>query len=142
MELVIAMALIIIIAGTALYFINPVTQFKRSRDVKREADVRAIMNAVSQRAADNRGVFNCSGAGAVPASSTRIAVGAGNYDLAPCLVSTYLLSMPYDPQYQNANFNATTSYNTAYAIFRSATTGRITVHAIYPELSEYIWATR
>ncbi len=140
-EVAVAIGLIVIMAGTVLYFINPVTQLRKSRDVRREADIRVIINAISTRMADNRGVFSCS-AGVVPASSTRIAIGAGNYDLAPCLVSTYLSSMPYDPSHASANFNSTTSYNTAYAIFRSATTGRITVHAIYPEISEYIWAIR
>lgn len=140
-EVAVAIGLVIIMAGTVLYFVDPVSQFKRARDTKREADVQAIINVISQRAADNRGIFSC-GAGAVPASSTRIAVGVGNYDLAPCLVPTYLLTMPFDPAHLGANFASTTDYNSAYAIFRSATTGRITVHAIYSEFSEYIYSVR
>ena len=83
------------------------------------------MNAVYQNVVDNRGAFNC--AVSIPTATTTMGSGNGQYDICPCLVPTYIGAMPYDPQ--NGNYTDCTNYNTGYEIYRSQTTGRITIIA-------------
>jgi prepilin-type N-terminal cleavage/methylation domain-containing protein len=140
-ELLITMTIVVIIAGAALVFTNPAGKLARSRNARRHADVQTIMNALAQRIADNRGNFSCV-SGALPASSTRMKSGAGGYDISQCLIPAYLSALPFDPGVSGAKFATTTDYDTAYSIARSATTGRITIEVIYPELGESISVTR
>lgn len=140
-ELIISLGILTVIAGATLYFLNPARQLAGSRNSRREADLNTIINAIGANAADNRGVFTCS-SGALSASSTRMAIGAGNYNIAPCLVPAYVARLPYDPLESGARFASITDYDTVYAIAKNATTGRVTVSAIYPELGEIISVTR
>ncbi len=140
-ELLISLGILTVIFGATLYFLNPAKQLAVSRNDRREADLNTIINAIGQNAADNRGVFTCL-AGTPSASSTRMAMGADNYNIAPCLVPAYLSRMPYDPVESGAHFVSVSDYDTVYAIARNPATGRITVSAIYPELDEIIAVTR
>jgi len=67
---------------------------------------------------------------------------AGGYDIAPCLVSTYLPSMPFDPSATGAIWTSTSTYNTGYDVLQTGgTTGRVTVAAT-AELGASITVTR
>ncbi len=140
-EIMVALGISIIIGTFALVFLNAPKQLERSRNTKRTADVNVIMNAIGQNMADNRGIFTCA-SGSLGASSTRMAIGAGNYDIAPCLAPTYLVSLPYDPNAYNAHWTSVTDYDTAYGVSKNAATGRITISVIYPESGETISVTR
>jgi len=91
--------------------------------------------------ADNRGIFEtgCAG-GAVPATPTNIA--SSDYNIAECLVPTYISVLPYDPSDPSASYTSTSSYYTGYLISRDTTTGRITVSASSSELGETISVNR
>ena len=106
-------------------------------------NVNTILNAVGQRMADNQGVFerNCS-AGPVPTSTTRIATGAGNYDLGPCVIPDYISTLPVDPGGNGAHFLSVTDYDTGYDIIKDETSARITISAPFAELSSTIAITR
>ena len=140
-ELVIVSGITVILATTIILLLNPTRYLAQSRNARRNADVVIIANAIGQNIVDNRGVFSCA-AGAISASGTRMTIGVGNYNIAPCLVPAYLDTLPYDPRATGANYTSTTSYDTVYAIAKNAATGRITISAIYPELGEIIAATR
>ena len=140
-ELLITMTIVVIIAGVALVFTNPAGKLARSRNARRHADIQTIMNAIGQRVADNRGTFTCQ-SGALSGSSTRMKSGGDGYDISQCLIPAYLSFLPFDPGVAGAHFATTTDYDTAYSIGRSATTGRITIEVIYPELGESISVTR
>ena len=97
-----------------------------------------ILNAVGQRMAENRGIWN-STCGAVsgvtlPASATAVGSAVGNVNLDPCIVPTYVASMVMDP-------STGTVGDIGYTIVQAAG-GRITVAAPGAELTESISVTR
>jgi len=140
-EIVITIGIIVLLAGTVIIIINPAQQLAKSRNTQRQSDINLILNAISQNMADNRGIFNCVN-GPIPTSSTKMAVGAGNYDIAACLVPVYLDKLPFDPQAPDAYYASTTDYNTGYFIYQSTTTNRVTISAPSAELNEIISVTR
>ena len=143
-EILLVMGIIAILAAVVIVAINPARQFAQARNSQRTSNVFSILNAVSQNMADNQGVFNCA-AGAIPTTAAVIK-SADGYNAAPCLVPTYLPSIPFDPSATGAHFTSATDYDTGYTIARDITTGRITVAAPaalgVSELEKTISATR
>jgi type IV pilus assembly protein PilA len=140
-ELLVVIGIIAVLAGVVIVALNPARQFAQARNTQRWSNVNTILNAVGQRSADNRGIFETGcAAGAVPTIATVMATSG--YDIAPCVVPTYLSIMPYDPSAAGASYTSTSSYNSAYHIQRDATTGRITVSAPSAELDEAISVSR
>src|SRR5947209_4187972 len=72
-ELLVVIGILAVLLAITLIAINPAKQFSQSNDTKRRSDVNAILNAVDQYAADNKG--------ALPAN-----IGAGCTTAAPCLI--------------------------------------------------------
>ncbi len=150
-ELLIVIGIVAILATIVIVAINPARQFAQARNSQRTSNVTAILNAVSQNIADNKGVFMCGSpltayevAGATGARGS-ITTGTAGYDLAPCLVPTYITALPFDPTGSStcaASYTSESSYNTCYSVSRDLTTGRITVSAPAAELGETISITR
>ncbi|RJP44335.1 type II secretion system protein [Candidatus Parcubacteria bacterium] len=140
-ELLVVIGIIAILAGVVVVALNPARQFAQARNTQRHSNISAILNAVGQNMADNNGLFNCT-SGSVPTSSTRMATGTGNYNIAPCVVPTYISLMPFDPSAPGARYTDNTDYDTAYFIMQSATSGRVTVNAPSAELGAIISVTR
>ncbi len=138
-EILIVIGLIVILGGIAIMTLKPGELLARGRNGARISHLHTIANAIWQNKSDNRGIFNC---GSIPTSTTKMAVGAGNYDIAPCLVPAYLPNMPYDPNTAGAHFSSTTDYDTGYNIILNASTSRITISAPNAELNEIISVTR
>lgn len=137
-ELLVVIGIIAILAGVVIVALNPARQFAQARDSQRWSNVNAILNAVGQNLADNRGIFTCA-AGDIPTTATVMATSG--YDIAPCLVPIYISVMPVDPSADGAYFVDVTDYGTGYNLLRNATTGRITVSAT-GEVEEAISVTR
>lgn len=132
-EILVVIGIIAVLAAIVIVAINPSKQFAQARNSQRTANVNAILNAVGQRIADNKGVFAGSfniGAspytcGPIPTASTTITTtmaadtttATGNLG---CLTPTYLPTMPSDP--------ATGLTGTGYSI-EADTAGRVTVCA-------------
>ena len=96
-----------------------------------------LLNAISQRMADNRGLWSTTcGASTVtlPSSATIIGSGAGNINLDPCVVPTYVSILVTDP----SNGTAASS---GYTVLKDANS-RITINAPYAELGASITVTR
>ncbi len=120
-EILIVIGLIAILAAIVLVAINPARQFAQARNSQRESNVTAILNAIGQDIADNKGVFGgvCSGT-TLPASTTNIGTDAGKINLS-CLAPTYIATgIPTDPIGSAAD--------TLYTIAASSS-GRVTVCA-------------
>ena len=141
LEVLVVLAIIVVVGAVVLMLINPSARFAKSRNNERAADLNVILNAVSQNIADNKGSFSCS-AGYLPSTSTRMAVGLGDYDIVPCLFPTYLVVVPYDPNGEGVFYTSTSSYDSGYDIFQDSVTGRVIIEAPLAELSETISATR
>lgn len=136
-EILIVIGIIAILASIVVVAINPAKQFAQARNSQRTANVNAILNAVGQRMADNKGVFegefqiggqgttyDC---GAIPTSATVIT--SGNSDTAGalgCLTPTYIAFLPGDP-------GIGTETSTGYTI-ELLDTGRIEICA--PEAAD------
>lgn len=116
---------------------------KKANDTKRRSDISALLNAILQYAADNRGNFPET----ITATPTDIA--STGIDLCTILVPGYLTALPTDPK----NGSPTTgqaitkdgcgsAYNTGYQVSANITDKRVTVSAPGGEFSTNISLTR
>ncbi len=132
-ELLVVIGIIAVLAAVVIIAINPARQFAQARDTQRWANVNAILNAVGQNMADNKGIFKCGGA--TMALPSTVAVISGNatafpagFDIRSCIIPTYISTMPFDPT--TGVDTSATDYTTGYSIINDAANGRITVSAV------------
>lgn len=109
-EILIVIGIIAVLAAIVIVAINPAKQFAQARNTQRTANVNAILNAVGQRMADNKGIFEgeftinsesykC---GVIPnpkqeiseSMATNTTNETGNLG---CLVPTYIPTLPKEP---------------------------------------------
>ncbi len=125
-EILVVIGIIAILATIVIVAINPARQFAQARNTQRVSNVNSILNAIGQRLADNKGVFNggTPNCQAIPSAATSTIYNGGvipagnNVDLS-CLTPTYIPSFPSDPTHGSAN-------NTGYEV-RTDSNGRVTV---------------
>ena len=136
-EVIIAVGVAAIVGAFTLLFLNPVNQLAQGRNNQRVSHLNIIADAVKTRILEYRGAFetNCS-SGALPTTTKQIGSGAGNYNLAPCVVPVYLTVMPFDPQ------SGTTTTAIGYDISYNTSTQQITISAPNAELEQAISVTR
>ena len=137
-EILVVIGIIAVLAAVVLVAINPARQFKLARDSQRVSNVNAILNSISQNMAEHKGVFTC-GTTAVllPSTSTVVKSGTGGFDLAPCVVPTYLSILPYDPSATGAHYTSIVDYDTQYYVSQDSD-GRVTASStgeITPSIS-------
>ncbi|MBI4084987.1 MAG: prepilin-type N-terminal cleavage/methylation domain-containing protein [Candidatus Liptonbacteria bacterium] len=124
-ELLVVIGIIAILAAIVIIAINPARQFAQARNTQRQSNVLAILNAIGQNMADNKGIFNCGTA--IPAGTPGI-IGSSTLDIGSCITPTYISALPYDPSIATATWRSVTDYNTGYTVIQDAN-GRITVSA-------------
>ena len=132
-EILIVIGIIAILASIVIIAINPAKQFAQARNTQRESGINAILNAVGQRIADNRGTFQGSFTiggtficPTLPTVATPVLTTdeddaddvSGNLG---CLEPTYIASLPLDP-------TGSSGADTGFTILVN-TVGRITVCA-------------
>ena len=133
-ELLVVIGIIAILAGVVIIAINPARQFSQARDTQRTSNVRAILDSIGQRMADNQGIFEtgCTGTlqGEIPTSS--VVIGSSTYNIADCLVPTYIATLPFDPRGSASGYGFVdvTDYNSGYSVIKNSSTNRITVSAV------------
>lgn len=132
-ELLVVIGILAILLAITLIAINPARQFQQANDTKRSSDVNAILNAVGQYAADNKGALPA-GIPDTTAGAAVIGSGAGQVDICSSLVTQYLAALPVDPTTNNGtpitDCAIAGGYNTGYSIVRSTTDNRVTVTAV------------
>ncbi len=115
-EILVVIGIIAILAAIVIVAINPARQFAQARESQRVSNVDAILDAIGERLADNKGEFAATGAcPALTTATSSIEYGpngtdVGAVDLATnCLVPTYIPSLPVDP-------SSTTTPSTSYTV--------------------------
>lgn len=137
-EVLIVIGIIAILATVVLVAVNPSRQFALARNTQRTSNLNALLNAIGQNIADNKGTFTCA-IGTLPATSTPIKI-PGGYDIRPCAVPVYLSELPLDPE--SGKMTSSTDYDTGYSFYQDSSTKRITVLAPAAELGQTISITR
>lgn len=140
-EIVIGMSLVAVLGGIVLIAINPFGQVAGARNTQRSLHLQALMNSVRQNIAESgTNSFTCS-SGAIPTTPTLMQATSG-YNIAPCLIPSFLSAMPYDPKTVGARYVSNEDYATGYTISRSSTTGQVTMTAVGAELGKSVTLTR
>jgi type IV pilus assembly protein PilA len=136
LEILLAVAALVILAGIVILAINPTKQLADTRNAQRWMDVNTILNAVYQFSIDNTGTLPTG----VTASTTEIcrtATCAGLADLQVLTASgKYIVNIPSDPKNPVTNTNGA-----SYTITKDGN-GRVTVAAPLAENSATITVTR
>ncbi len=132
-EILVVIGIIAILAAVVIVALNPARQFAQARNSQRWSNVNTILNAIGQRLADNRGNWPVVGCPALPTVATNVGTAVGHFDLATCVVPTYVSTMVVDPS------NGTVASTGYYVIL---TAGRVTVTAPAAELGEVITVLR
>jgi type IV pilus assembly protein PilA len=135
-EILVVIGIIAVLALIVLVAINPARQFAQARNTQRTSNVEAILNAIGQNMADNKGMFVCTtGSGEQTISTSTVATikscsgspCAGNEIDLSCLTPTYIPSLPFDPGKSGAGWTSSSTYDTEYTV--TSNNGRITVAA-------------
>lgn len=139
-ELLVVIGILAILLGITLVAINPARQFALANNTKRQNDVKAILDAVSQYQVENKGASPT----AITTTAALIGSGVGQVNICALLTPIYIAALPVDPLTNNgtAVTNCAAGYNTNYRIVKSASDSRITVSAPAAELSATISVTR
>jgi len=124
-EILIVIGIIALLAAGIIIALNPGRQFAKARDTQRVTHLNDIMKAILQNIVDNQGRFNCP-AGDIPTTTERT-MSSADYNIAPCLVPTYMPRMPVDPT--TGSWTDVNNYDTGYRIWRDPTTTRIFLRA-------------
>ena len=142
-EILVVIGIIAVLAAVVLVAINPSRQFKLARDSQRISNVNAILNAVSQNIAENKGIFTCGTTTvALPSTATIIksATSTGGFDLASCVVPSYISVLPFDPNRAGAYYKSPEDYDTQYVVYQDSQ-GRVTASSS-GEINTDIFVTR
>ncbi len=137
-EILVVIGMLAILSTVVLVAVNPLRQFAQARNSQRQSNVAAVLNAITERIADNGGTFISSSTPDSCKQSLPSVAGDINkkdLDLRPCLVPTYVSDLPYDP---TNGFNSCTSegcsgsgenYDLKYTAVQDPDTNRVTVCA-------------
>ena len=133
-EILVVIGIISILAAVVLIAINPARQFAQANDSQRTSNINAILNAIGQYMADNRGALPPVDIPladpSVDTDFVSIGDGENQVDLCDTLVPIYMPALPVDPDVTGGPISDCTSdYNTDYRIIQSSTTLRITIRA-------------
>ena len=132
-EILVVIGIIAVLATIVLIAINPARQFAQANNSQRSSNVNAILNAIGQYTADNKG--------ALPTLPT----GEVDGSLCSDLVPTYIPAIPTDPKSNSKGASIATCSDVDTGDVRydvSVTGGRVTITAPLAELSETISVTR
>src|SRR3989344_7421726 len=117
-EIMLTVSIITMVTFGFITYLNPAKQLAQARNSQRSLHLNAIINSVKQNIADGRGTFTCA-AGDIPTTAKKMAIGAGNYDIASCISPIYIGGLPFDPLDSNAHFTSNSDYDTGYTIIKA-----------------------
>lgn len=144
-ELLIVIGILAVLLAITLVALNPKQNFGDANNSQRRSDVTAILDAINQYSAANKGALPPSIASL--AAATAIGSGTGQINLCTDLVPTYIADMPIDPTAGTKSPSGSlcsasgTTYSTGYTVNKTSG-NRITVSAPSAENSTTISVTR
>lgn len=109
-ELLVSISIISILIGSALFILKPQDYLKRTRDSRRQSDLKVIQTALEQYYANNSGY---------PASGL-VPFGSNWTTGSPAV--TYLRQVPQDPSYVSSNPNSAYCYSLSVPTYSLCTT--------------------
>lgn len=131
-EILVVIGMIGILASTVLVAVNPLRQFAQARNTQRVSNVQAILNAIGNRLADNKGLFIDATVCTQDIPQIPTEISNDHFNIRPCLVPVYISDLPVDPSVgKNSCTNDSCSngtYDTGYTISVS-NSRRVTVCA-------------
>src|SRR3989344_5769919 len=136
-ELLVVIGVLTILLAIVLVAVNPARQFSQANDTQRRSDVSAILNAIHQYGADNKGTLPTGITTTVKTITST--VGATNVDLCTALVAKYLADIPIDPTTGTESpansvcSDVGATYGSGYTVVKNAD-NRVTVPAT-PEIT-------
>lgn len=143
-ELLVVIGILAVLLAIVLIAINPARQFAQANNTQRRSDVTAILNAIHQYSADNRG--NLPANMPTPGNSLDISSASGQTGQTFCdsLVPTYIAALPRDPS--TGSYTSCATYDTQYVVAVASagagSTPRVTVSAPDAELGAVVSVTR
>jgi type IV pilus assembly protein PilA len=145
-EVLVVVGILAILLAITLIALNPAKHFQDARNTQRSSDVSAILNAIYQYQAANKGTLPPS-LSAVTTTPVPLATGVGNASTCADLVPTFIADLPLDPSSGTKTpatgaACAATTYNTGYTVAKSATGNRFTIAAPSAEGGVSISITR
>jgi prepilin-type N-terminal cleavage/methylation domain-containing protein len=136
-ELLVVIGILAILLAITLIAINPSQHFQGARNAQRQSDVVAILDAIYEYEAANKGNLpaNLTAVTSTPAEITNdLTTFPTGVDLCTDLVPTYIADLPLDPTIgsktptSSASACGATKYDTGYTIAKSAS-NRFTIAA-------------
>ena len=117
---------------------NASTQFAEANNTKRKSDILAILNAVNQYMAENKGLTPPG------ITATTQGISSAGSNLCAVIVTKYIAALPRDPKIASGESitDCTAAYDTGYTIFKNLADNRITIMAPLSDLGEIISVTR
>lgn len=136
-ELLIVIGILGILLSIVLVALNPARQFSQANNTKRQSDVSALLNAVHQYAADNKGVLPSG------ITTTIQNISSTGANICAALSPTYIAQLPSDPSVNNGApiSDCTATYDTGYTVVKTSN-NRVTVAAPSAELGIVVSVTR
>lgn len=126
-EILVVIGIIAILATIVLIAINPARQFRQARDTQRVSNTNAILNAIGQYIADNKGALPADIDSDTTTKQLISDAAAADADICDNLVPKYIPAMPFDPSATTVDCTAA-AYNTSYKVNKDVN-GRITIYA-------------
>ena len=141
-ELLVVIGILAILLAITLIAINPARQFSQANNTKRSSDVNAVLNAINQYMADNKG--------ALPtgiSTTAQTVQGTAFNTFCTALVPQYIAALPADPltnsgQPVDATACTGSTWNTNYTVQQVGGSNRLKVGAPAAELGATIEVTR
>ncbi len=143
-ELLVVIGILAVLLAIVLIAINPAKQFSQANDTKRSSDVNALLNAIHQYSADNRGDITALG---IATGTAETLNDTNNSTFCETLVTEYIAALPADPTAGDSDIIddakcTAGGWNTGYTVVQSASDNRITVSAPATENGDPIAVTR
>lgn len=135
LEILLAVAALVILASIVIIAINPTKQLADTRNSQRYVDVNTILNGVYQYAIDNDGDLPSTSINNTPTDICLEGVTSTACVSLDALIPEYLVSIPTDPR-------TATAVITGYQISTTTTANRVRVQAPGAEQGKTIEVVR